>query len=86
MRMSLYDTTAAKRPVNLSLNGDLVKQARAAGLNLSALAEEAAVAALARIAHAKLKAEIAAACAVHERYLSEYGSLSEAVRAEPDAG
>jgi hypothetical protein len=30
--MSLYDIIAAKRPVNLSLNGDLVKQARAAGL------------------------------------------------------
>jgi antitoxin CcdA len=85
MRVNGYDTTAAKRPVNLTLNGDLVAQARAAGLNLSALAEEAVAAALARVAREKLAADIAQACRVHEQYLVDYGSLGEAVREDVGA-
>jgi post-segregation antitoxin (ccd killing protein) len=37
MRMNVYDPSAAKGPVNLTMNGDLVARGRAAGLNLSAL-------------------------------------------------
>jgi len=83
--MQLYDTGAAKRPVNLTLNGDLITRARAEGLNLSALAEEAVAAALARRAREKLDAEIARACRVHDQYLAEYGSLGEALRTSADA-
>jgi antitoxin CcdA len=86
MRMNSYDTTAAKRPVNLTLNSDLLAKARVAGLNLSALAEEAVAAALARVAREKLAADIAQACRVHEQYLADYGSLGEAVRKDLDAG
>ncbi len=83
--MQLYDLRATKRPVNLTLNSDLVVQARSAGLNLSALAEEAVAGALARRAREKLDAEILQACRVHDLYLAEYGSLGEAVRAGVDA-
>ena len=83
--MELYDPQAAKRAVNLSLNGDLVTRARAEGLNLSALAEEAVAVALARRARERLEAEIAQACRVHEDYLAEYGSLGDAVRTIADA-
>lgn len=83
--MQLYDLKAAKRPVNLTLNSDLVVQARSAGLNLSALAEEAVAAALACRAREKLDAEILQGCRVHDLYLAEYGSLGEAVRAGADA-
>lgn len=31
----LYDRSAAKKPVNLSVNGDLVRLARERGINLS---------------------------------------------------
>jgi antitoxin CcdA len=86
MRMNNYDTTAAKRPVNLTLNSDLLAKARVAGLNLSALAEEAVAAALARVAREKLAADIAQACRVHEQYLADHGSLGEAVRKDLDAG
>ena len=85
MRMAAYDTNAAKRPVNVTLNSDLVARARAEGLNLSALAEEAVAAALARIAKARFDAEIAQACRVHEQYLAEYGSLGDAIRSGGDA-
>ena len=68
--------TDANRAVNLSLDDDVVKRARAEGLNLSAVA-----AALARIAKARFEAEIAQGCQVHEEYLVEYGSLGDTVRA-----
>jgi antitoxin CcdA len=38
---SYYKIDAPKKPVNLSLNADLVRLGRSLGLNLSALAEEA---------------------------------------------
>ena len=75
MQRRLYDTDASKRPVNLTLNSDLVAKARAEGLNLSALAEDAVASALARRAREKWEAEIAEACRAHDRYLEEYGSL-----------
>ena len=86
MRMKDHDAVAAKRAVNISLNRDLVKRARAEGLNLSALTEQAVTAALARIAREKFDAEIAQACRAHDEYLAEYGSLTDAVWAMEDAG
>jgi antitoxin CcdA len=84
MHMQLYDKHAAKRPVNVSLNSDLVARARAAGLNVSALAEDALAAALDRIAREKFNAEIARGCRAHEQYLAEYGSLGDAIRTIAD--
>ena len=81
MRMKVYDPSSAKRAVNLTMSGDLVARARAAGLNLSALAEEAVAAALAKAAREKLVAEVAQGCAAHEDYLAIYGSLGDAIRA-----
>lgn len=83
--MPIYDIEAANRPVNVTLNSDLVARARAEGLNLSALAEEAVAAALAGIAGARFDAEITQACRVHEQYHADYGSLGDAVRASADA-
>jgi antitoxin CcdA len=78
------DREASKRPVNVTPNSDLVARARAEGLNMSALAEEAVAAALGHIARKKFEAEIAQACRVHEQYLAEYGSLGDALRAVAD--
>jgi post-segregation antitoxin (ccd killing protein) len=64
MRMSeIYDTQVTKRRVNLTMNGDLVENAWAEGLNLSALAEQAVAAAFARRARERWDVEIAKACA-----------------------
>ena len=81
----VYDTEAAKRPVNLSLNADLVAKARAEGLNLSSIAEDAVAAALTRRARERWDTEIAAACAAHDRYLEQYGSLGEILLAQDEA-
>jgi len=53
-------------------------RATAESLNASALAEEAEAAALLRRAKEKMAADIAHSCRQHERYLAEYGSLSDA--------
>jgi antitoxin CcdA len=76
---------AAKRPVNLTINSDLLEKARAEGLNLSTLAEGAIATELDRRARERWDAAIAEACAAHERYLSEYGSASDLLRAHLDA-
>lgn len=73
------------RAVNPTVDSHLPNRARTEGLNLSALAEEAAAAALDRVAREKLAAEIAQACRAHERYLATYGSLGDALRAAADA-
>lgn len=75
-----YDAMAAKRPVNLSLNADLVTKARAEGLNLSSIAEEAVAVALARRLRERWDADIAAACITHDRYRQRYGSLGDILR------
>jgi post-segregation antitoxin (ccd killing protein) len=80
-----HNTQAAKRPVNLTMNGDLVEKARAEGVNLSALAERAIVTELARRARERWDAEIAEACAAHGRYLAECGSASDLLRAHLEA-
>jgi antitoxin CcdA len=86
MRMNRASTTStAKRPVNLTMNADLVERAREAGLNLSALAEGAVATELARRARERWGAEIAEACAAHERYLEEYGSASDLLQAHLEA-
>lgn len=83
--MRMYDTEAAKRPVNLTMNSDLVARARAEGLNLSALAEGAIAGEMARIARQKFDVDLEAAYRDHERYLEEFGSLSDAIRNLNDA-
>ena len=80
MRTQLYDKTATKRPVNISMNRDLVAKAKAEGLNLSALTEDAVATALARRARERWDAEIAEAIKAHEVYLAEYGSLGDILR------
>jgi antitoxin CcdA len=75
----------AKRSVNLSIDSALVARARAEGLNLSAIAEDALATVLTQTARQKLTAEIEQACRAHDVYLAEYGSLGEAVRAANDA-
>lgn len=83
--MHLYDPKATKRPVNLTLNTDLIARARAEGLNLSGIAETAITAELARIARRKFDAEIAQASRAHDEYLAEYGSLGDVMRGMLDA-
>ena len=82
----LYDATAQRRAVNLSLNSDLVAKARQEQLNLSAIAEEAITRALGQAAKRRFEAEIARGIAEYEEFLAEYGSLTDAVQAMAESG
>lgn len=77
---ALYDEKAPRRAVNLSLNSDLLSKARACGLNLSGIAEEAIKLEVARVARERFEAEIRRSVEQHDAYLAEYGSFADAVR------
>lgn len=77
--MAAYDTTARKRPVNLTLNEDLVTQARAVTSNLSAVVESLLATYIAeekqrRAAEADTVRET---IAVWNRFAAQVGSLAD---------
>lgn len=76
----------SKRGADAFVGADLVARARAEGLNLSSIAEAAVAAVLARRQRERWNADIAAACAAHERYLEQYGSFAEILREQDPAG
>jgi antitoxin CcdA len=75
-----YKTDAPKKPVNLPLNGDLLKVSKDLGLNLSGLAEEAiAKAVRARLAEVWLSENAEAILAYNKRVESQ-GVFSDGLR------
>lgn len=83
---ALFDESAPRPAVNLSLNSDLVAKARSCGLNLSGVAEEAIKREVARVARERFEAEIRRSVEEYEDYLAEYGSLWEALADMADSG
>jgi antitoxin CcdA len=80
MRTPLYDTKARKRTVSVTINADLWDKARAAGLNLSEIAEAAIGAEFVARAKAKIQAEIDLDLAAYNAFVEEHGSFADAVR------
>ncbi|HEY3401451.1 MAG TPA: type II toxin-antitoxin system CcdA family antitoxin [Geothrix sp.] len=77
---STYQLEAPKRPVNLSLNSDLLRQARELGLNLSGVAEEAlAYAVSARLAERWVEENRDAVEAYNQR-IEARGAFSDGLR------
>lgn len=75
-----YKTDAPKKPVNLTLNSELLKLGKDLGLNLSGLAEEAlAQAVKARLAEAWLRENLGAIQAYNER-IETQGVFSDGLR------
>ncbi len=78
---SIYQEDAPKRPVNLSLNADLVRLGKELGLNLSSVAEEAlAYAVSARQAELWLE-ENAKAIETYNGRIEAQGAFSDGIRA-----
>ena len=69
MRPRIYDDTAARIPVTVNVNGDLHAKARAAGLDVDAIAQRALDAALREHVREEIKQE-----------LEEHGTLADALR------
>jgi post-segregation antitoxin (ccd killing protein) len=80
-----------RRSVNLTLPVALIERARRVGLNLSGVAETAIAAEVARLARERFADEIRQGVEQHHRWLDEYGSFADEVRAaqfpgDADAG
>jgi antitoxin CcdA len=74
-----YDRAASKRPVNMTLNEDIVRRARAITPNLSETVESL-LAAFVDEAEAKARdreTQIAAHIAANDAFVAKYGSLAD---------
>jgi antitoxin CcdA len=80
MRTSLYDAGARKRTVSLTVNADLYAKARAAGINLSRIAEEALAHALAQHLAERVRADIRQDLCALNAFVEAHGSFAEMVR------
>ena len=70
---ALFDRSARKLPVSLSINSDLYARAQASGIDAARVAEEALERALAARATETLRAEIRQDMEALDRYVAEHG-------------
>jgi post-segregation antitoxin (ccd killing protein) len=80
MPSALFDATARKRTVSLTVNGDLYTKAKAAGINVSRVAEEALADALRRRQAEVLQDEIRRDQRALARYVAEHGDPAAELR------
>jgi antitoxin CcdA len=80
MRQPLYDPTAKKRTVSLTLNSDLYAKTKEAGINASQVAEAALAAALTSQRAEKARSEIEQDLAAYNAYVEKHGSPAEMLR------
>ncbi len=88
MNETLFDRSARKLSVRLSINSDLYARARASGIDASRVAEEALARALAARASDLIRAEIRQEMEALTEYVAEHGDPGAAYRAmfgPPDA-
>jgi len=76
----VYDTHAAKRPANLSVNGDLLAKAQELDINLSATLTQALVNALREKLKAKWLAENRASIDAYNDHVERHGVFSDGQR------
>ena len=81
MSSGLRDTSARKRTISLTVNSDLLEKARAAGLNISRVAEEALAAALLALQRARLREEIVQDMTALADYVARHGDPAAELRA-----
>jgi antitoxin CcdA len=72
--------SAAKRPTNVSIRGDLLEAAREAGVNLSATLERALTQELAGMRRARWLEENREAIAAYNEYVDANGAFSDEIR------
>jgi post-segregation antitoxin (ccd killing protein) len=80
MRTPLYDAHARKKTVSVTINPDLWGKSRAAGLNLSEIAETAIAAAFVAVERARIRAEIEQELEVYNKFIAEHGSCAKMMR------
>jgi antitoxin CcdA len=81
MRMvQVYDPKAPKKPANLSLNSDLLRRARALGINLSAVLEAELEEVVRRRLSDQWRAENREAIAAYNAHVDSHGVFSDGLR------
>lgn len=76
----LFDLEAPKKPTNLSLNSDLLKQCKAMKINLSATLEQALTDKLAKSKSEKWADENKNAIRAYNEFVDEHGCFSDEFR------
>lgn len=76
----LYDMRAVKKPVNVTVNGELLAQAKDAHINLSAVLEHALAEEVNKRKAAAWKEEAQEAIAEYNKNIEEQGLFSEGIR------
>ncbi|MFO7857849.1 MAG: type II toxin-antitoxin system CcdA family antitoxin [Ectothiorhodospiraceae bacterium] len=80
MASSHYDTSAPRKAANLSVNSDLMTQARELGLNVSALLEERLAAAVRDARRERWIAQNRQAIDEYNERVADYGSFGDRTR------
>lgn len=75
-----YNTRAAKKPANLSVNGDLLDKARELEINLSATLEHALADAVRSKQRAQWLADNKAAIEIYNQHVDKHGVFSDGMR------
>ncbi len=75
-----YDVKVAKQTVSLTINSDLVAQAKRLGINASQVAEAALAQEVARRRAEQIAAEIKQDLEASDAYAAKHGSFAEMVR------
>lgn len=78
--LATYDTQAPKRATNLSVNADLLNQARALNINLSATLEQSLVQVIKAKQQAAWLAQHQAEIAAYNSQVDEIGVFSDGLR------
>jgi antitoxin CcdA len=73
VRVPLYDHTAKRKTVSVTLNADLVARSAAHGINISRVAEAALAAAFEEAEKAKIREEIREAARFTDEIVRKYG-------------
>jgi len=76
-----YNANAPKKATNISLNSDLVRQAKAYGINLSAMLEERLKEEIRKRKEQEWIEENREAIESQNRYIEKYGAFSDHFRA-----
>jgi post-segregation antitoxin (ccd killing protein) len=80
MRKPLYDPSARKKAVSMTINEDLYSTARRLGVNASQVAEQALSAEVTRISTEQLRREIAEELKATDAYEADHGSCHELMK------
>lgn len=80
MRAPPYNVNTSKQTVSLTINADLLAQAKRLGINTSQVAEQALAQEVARVRAEQLRIEIKQDLEAANAYAEKHGSFAEMVR------